>query len=121
MSSLGELLREYGNFKNRIKLDDLITKYPEGVSISRVLLEKTLNGETFYSYEFLEDPGAVFTAGGAMADIIDNLIDKVGDLNTLNVFLENEGAEKFKFEKTKSKNGRIYVKPIYIGTVKCKV
>ena len=120
MSFLGDLTKQQGNFKTRIKMDDLIEKYPEGVSICAVNKFASNVGEDYYAYEFLEDKGAYFTAGTAMNEIVDNWINELHGLDAVNQFLLNEGAEKFKFVKAKSKAGRTFTKPVYIGNVPCE-
>lgn len=117
MSIIGELIKLKNNTKERVRVEDLMAKYPEGVSIYEVMKCRSQTGEDYYQYLFLEDKGATFTAGGAMADIIDDLIANIGSLDGVNQLLKDEGAEKFKYVKEKSKAGRMYTKPIHVGTV----
>ena len=120
LSNFGNLVRSIGMQKSWLKIDEVIEMYPEGVSISRINTNKTMTGEMYYSYEFEEQPGYCFSAGGAMNDLIDDMIEEVGSLEKLNEMLAEEGAEIFKFEKTKSRSGRTYIKPIYINNAKWK-
>ena len=115
MSFLGDIAQQKCGYKIRIKMEDLMQKYPDGVSINWIDKLPNKAGGTFYAYSFDEDNSATFTAGTAMSDLVDEWIEKAGSLEAVNKYLKKEGSEKFKFVKTRPQTGRTYIKPMHIA------
>lgn len=113
MGFLRDIAQQKCGYKQRIKMEDLMNSYPEGVTVCWVDKITTHDGSEFYSYSFLEDKNACFTAGKAMNDLTDEWLETAGSIDELNKSLKSEPV-KFKFVKAKSKNGRTYIRPQFV-------
>ena len=102
-----------------IRIDELIKKYPNGVSITGIA-KNTYNGSTYPIFTFAEDPSKYFSGGMALAQLADGLIEEFdGDLAELNETLKREHL-KIKLTKTKTKRGYNFTKVIVVGIVKAE-
>ena len=115
MSKLSDIARAVtsnGGFtsgRQKIKIDDLIARYPDGVSITGVDIIK-YNGTRFPSFIFAEDDTCCFSGGLALIEMADAWVEAYdGDMQAINESLQREPV-RIKLEKTKTKNKRDYTR-----------
>ena len=95
--------------KEKIKLDEIIAKYPDGVTINGAnLVNSPKFDKNFWIFSFVEDDSKCFSAGGEMARIAEDWL-KFYDNNfaALNDDLEKYPL-KFKLNKIRTKKGFTY-------------
>lgn len=106
-TTLSELMTN----REKITMDALIIKYPNGVTVTGfdVLNSTDANGETdsYPIFVFAEDT-TKFCNGGAVLNKIVNvwLAHFDGDITACNKALESYNGVKLKFSKSTTKNGR---------------
>lgn len=93
----------------KIKIDELIRLYPDGVSITGVDII-SYEGSRFPSFAFAEDTTKCFTGGMALIQMADAWIDEYdGDMQAINDDLRAEPV-RIRMEKTTTKNKRTYTR-----------
>ena len=91
----------------RLKLDELISRYPEGVSITG-LEPAQYNDNEYYVYTFAEDKGLWFSGGGDLKKMGDKLLElSEGDITGLNAELKSDPI-RVKIWKGRTKRGNTY-------------
>lgn len=109
MSRLGNAIQKVNaasgltSGRTKIKTDDLIATYPDGVHITAIS-KNNYNGSSYYVYTFAEDPTKFFTGGMVVAEKTGLLLeDYDGDLAELNADLQKEYLPAI-FSKRRGKN-----------------
>lgn len=114
-----------GNFKNKalaattvtkimegrvkISTDELINKYPDGVTITGFDFMKGEDGK-YPVCIFSENPNECFFGGTALTAICDSWMDGYDDTEKCSADLAAEGGVKVKFSKGKTKTNRNFTK-----------
>lgn len=97
------------NGRQKIKIDELIARYPDGVSITGVDIIK-YEGSRFPSFIFAEDENCCFSGGLALIEMADAWVEAYdGDMQAINESLQREPV-RIKLEKVKTKNKRDYTR-----------
>lgn len=122
MSRLGNAIQKVNaasgltSGRTKIKTDDLIAGYPNGVHITAIS-KNNYNGSSYYAYTFIEDPTKFFTGGTVVTEKTDQLLDDYdGDLAELNADLQKEYLKAI-LSKKRGKNNREYTNVAFLGTV----
>lgn len=93
----------------KIKLDDLIARYPEGVSITGVDIIN-YEGSRFPSFTFAEDDTLCFSGGMALIQMADAWLEGYeGDIQAINEDLMREPV-RIQLEKVMTKSKRTYTR-----------
>ena len=101
----------------KIKLDDVIKTYPDGVSITGADIVDN-NGNSFPVFTFAEDENRYFSGGKALREMVEAWIeDYDGDLSAVNDDLRAEHV-KIKMRKVTTKGGKTFTAVTILGTVK---
>lgn len=101
----------------KIKLDDVIKTYPEGVSITGTDLIN-FNGNSFPVFTFAEDETKYFSGGKALREMVEAWIEEYdGDLSAVNDDLRTEHV-KIRMRKVTTKGGKTFTAVAILGTVK---
>lgn len=101
-----------GLFNNRQKLktENLIAAYPEGVTVTEF---RRFNGQDgpFWLVGFKEDPAVYFSATTVMTKILEDWTEKFGggDPKTASDALTADGGCRLKFHQEKTSAGKTYV------------
>lgn len=97
--------------ENRTKIsnDELITKYPEGVTVTGFDWMKGDDGK-YPVCIFMENPNECFFGGTAMTSICDAWMDGYENPADCSEALAKEGGVKIKFTKGKTKQNRNFTK-----------
>ena len=114
-----------GNFKNKavaattiselmenrtkISTDEVISKYPEGITITAFDWMKGENGQYPVAI-FKENDHECFFGGAALTSICEDWMDGYEDTKSCSDDLAAEGGVKLKFTKSKTKNNRTFTK-----------
>lgn len=94
--------------REKVKLDDLMTAYEDGVTIIAADLWKGENGD-YCAVNIAEDDKIYFTGGKALTEIVQGWVKGFdGDCEAMSKALTGEGGVKMKFEKTTTKAGRTF-------------
>lgn len=91
----------------KIKIEELIAKYPEGVSINAVARQTGKNGE-FCTFKFDEEPSMFFNGCTTLNGLVDVWVEGYGSVAAVNAALAEEGSVKVKIFLEIGKNGRTY-------------
>ena len=92
-----------------IKTDEIIAKYPEGISITGIG-KNTYNGDTYPVFTFAEEPTRYFSGGMSLSRLADGMFEEYdGDLAELNKDLQ-ESPLRVKLSKVKTKRGYNFTK-----------
>lgn len=94
--------------RTRIKIDDLIAAYPEGVTINGVAMAQ-YKGETYPIFFFAEDDTRYFTGGMALRNMVNAWLEEDPVLVEVNDWLAHEGL-KVNMEKVRTKSGNTYTR-----------
>lgn len=95
--------------RTKISTEELITKYPEGVTITGFDWMKGEDGK-YPVCIFSENPNECFFGGTALTYICDAWMEGYKDAEECSAALSNEGGVKVKFSKGKTKNNRNFTK-----------
>lgn len=97
--------------ENRVKIstEELISRYPEGVTITGFDWMKGDEGK-YPVCIFSENEGECFFGGTALTSICDAWMDGYEDPESCSADLAKEGGVKVKFLKGKTKNNRNFTK-----------
>ena len=100
-TTLSPLMEE----RERMSMDDIINKYPDGVTITGFDMINT-GGDT-YPILIIKEDDSIFLFGGAIMNNIchDWLEAFEGDISATNNALTGSGGCKVKFEKSRTKKG----------------
>lgn len=122
MSRLGNAIQKVNatsgltSGRTKIKTDDLIATYPDGVHITAIS-KNNYNGSNYYAYTFAEDPTKFFTSGTVVTEKTDELLDDYdGDMAALNADLRAEYLKAI-FSKRRGKSNREYTNVAFLGAV----
>lgn len=101
----------------KIKLDDVIKTYPNGVTITGAEMVSN-NGSSFPVFTFAEDTSKYFSGGKALREMVEAWIEEYdGDLGSVNDELRRESVI-IKMRKVNTKKGKTYTTVTIVGTVK---
>lgn len=101
----------------KIKLDDVIKTYPDGVTITGTEMVNN-NGSSFPVFTFAEDTSKYFSGGKALREMVEAWIEEYdGDLGAVNDELRRESVI-IKMRKVNTKKGKTYTTVTIVGTVK---
>ena len=93
----------------KIKTDELIKTYPEGVAVNGFDLI-TFNGGQFPVFTFIENPAQCFSGGKALQELVEAWLELCdGDIGEANAQLAAEPVV-LKLSKVKTKTGRDFTK-----------
>lgn len=95
--------------KTKISTDELITKYPEGVTITGFDWMNGDNGK-YPVCVFSENANECFFGGTALTEICESWMDGYTDCESCSADLQKEGGVKIKFSKGKTKNNRSFTR-----------
>lgn len=91
--------------KEKIQMDELIDKYPEGVTVTGFDIINT-NTDTFPVFVFKEDDSKFAFGGTILHNILDDFVAYYdGDIEKTSNELANSGGVKLKFYKSRTKTG----------------
>ena len=101
----------------KIKLDDVIATYPDGVTITGTEMVNN-NGSSFPVFTFAEDTSKYFSGGKALREMVEAWIEECdGDLGLVNDELQKEPVI-IKMRKVNTKKGKTYTMVTIVGTAK---
>jgi len=120
MNELKALAKKRAASGDYISINELIKKYPDGVTVNGLFLKKTRGGEAV-CFKFVEDPDKYFYAtGGDLKLTAEDWLDYCESLGeakpveiTASEMLEKEPV-KLKIEKIRTKNGNTYTKVVNV-------
>ncbi len=97
--------------RTRIKFDEIIDKYPDGITITAFDLFDDKKAGRYPVIAFAEDDTKFAMGGGKMfADIISSWYDQYGDGETASDALKAQGGVKMRFSRrTASASGFQYI------------
>ena len=106
--------------RNKVDLDDVIKKYPKGVTIVGFDLVETTNeageSETYPIIIIKEDPSIFFFGGSVLNKIVHKWIEAEGDtVENVSNALAGEGGVKVILKKGKTKSNRTVTTVEVIG------
>lgn len=91
----------------QFKVDDIIRKYPDGITVTAFGCWTKKDGSTLWPVLFDEEPYGFLWAGKVLQDILAEWLSGYnGDAVACSADLKAEGGVKIKFRKGKTKNGR---------------
>ena len=101
------------NGRTRIQINDIISNYPDGITITSFDIFKDRNAGTYPVIGFLEDDSKFAMGGGKMfTDIISGWYDECnGNAQAGSEDLKAQGGVKIKFSKRTSQRGFEYIYP----------
>lgn len=100
----------------KIKLDDLIAAYPDGVAVNGFDIVN-YQGATFPVFTFCEDASRYFSGGMALKNMANRWLEICGgNIEQANAELAKEPVI-LKMEKVKTKNKRDFTKVSVMGTL----
>lgn len=95
--------------RTKISTEELITKYPEGVTIIAFDFLTGDNGK-YPVCIFKENENECFFGGSALTDICTSWLDGYDTPEQASADLRESGGVKIKFIKSKTKNNRNFIK-----------
>lgn len=101
--------------RNKLTIDEIISRYPEGITVTGVDKLKGRHGEYAVGI-FAEEDGFYFNGGSAFTQIVDEWAPgyteegSATDYEALSADLAEAGGVKMKFEKTKTQSGNNFTK-----------
>lgn len=95
--------------RTKISTDDLITKYPEGVTITGFDFLTGDNGK-YPVCVFSENVNECFFGGSALTEICNNWMSDYETTASCSEDLAHAGGVKIKFVKARTKTGRNFIK-----------
>lgn len=97
--------------RTKISTDDVITRFPNGVTL--IAVDVIPNDKGGYPvFNIKEDPSIYFNGGAmAMKIVMEWLKEYDGDVDACSRALGSEGGCRVRFYKKQSKNGRTVVMP----------
>ena len=99
--------------RTKISTEELISRYPEGVTITGFDFLTGDNGK-YPVCIFAENENECFFGGSALTDICTSWMDGYELPEQASADLAAEGGVKVKFEKSKTKKGKTFIKPTVI-------
>ena len=100
----------------KIKLDEVIKAYPDGVSVTGAELINA-SGSTFPVFTFVENTAQYFSGGKALREMVEAWIEEYdGDLSTVNDDLKAEPV-RIKMKKVTTKGGKTFTTVTILGTL----
>lgn len=107
-------LSQLMNGRDKLKIDELIEKYPEGVTVVGFDIV-TAGADTYPVFIFEEDNSKFVNGGAIMHDICEGWVELCdGDIEIASASLANAGGVKIRFEKSITKTGRNVTLPIIL-------
>lgn len=92
--------------KTKLSTEEVIAKFPEGVTISAVDIFRDSEKDSFYAVcNIAEDSTVYFFAGQALTNMVMDFISECGNVDAVNEQLAKEPV-KIKMKKDKTKKGR---------------
>lgn len=95
--------------RTKISTDELITKYPDGVTITGFDFLSGDNGK-YPVCIFKENSNECFFGGSSLTDICNSWVDGYESTEQCSADLEASGGVKIKFIRSKTKSGRSFIK-----------
>ncbi len=95
--------------RTRISTDEILTKYPEGVTVYAFDFMNGDNGH-YPVCVFKENDNECFFGGSGLTDICEQWMAGYDTTEECSEALAAEGGVKIKFVKTRTKNNRTFVK-----------
>lgn len=93
--------------RTQYKVDDVISKFPDGITIIAFGCWTKKDGSTLWPVLFAEDPNGFLWAGKVLQDILAEWLGEYnGDAVEASNDLTAEDGVKIKFRKGKTKGGR---------------
>lgn len=93
--------------RNKISTDDVIKKYPDGITITGVDYVTLEDNVTYPVFTFEEDITSFYAGGTLLNNMFDRLIDKYGSIGLVNHVLDKEGGLKVRLSNgVTKKTGR---------------
>ena len=96
--------------RTRISTDEILTKYPEGVTITGFDFMNGSDGR-YPVCIFAENENECFFGGSALTEICEQWMTGYDTTESCSAALASEGGVKIKMVKTRTKNNRTFVKP----------
>lgn len=95
--------------RTRISTDEIITKYPDGVTITAF---DFMNGDNdhYPVCVFKENENECFFGGSGLTEICEQWLNGYDDTESCSAALAAEGGVKIKFVRTRTKNNRTFTK-----------
>ncbi len=91
--------------RDKIQMDDLISEYPDGVTVTGFDIINT-NADSFPVFVFAEDTSKFAFGGTILHNILDEFVSYFdGDIEKTSNELANSGGIKLKFYKSRTKTG----------------
>lgn len=90
--------------RTKVKNDDLIAAYPDGITITGF---DEINGQhgKYFVYQFQEDTTKFANAGMVLGKIFAEAIEQYGSLDSANLQLRKEGGLKVVLKKSTTRTG----------------
>lgn len=102
--------------REKIKMEELVRKYPGGVTIVAVdKIPDSKTGEMYSLFLFKEDTSVFATGGVVLNKIVDEWLKAYeGDVDMLNHDLHESGgvSVKFRYDRTSNGNNMVYCEVI---------
>lgn len=95
--------------RTKISTEELINKYPEGVTVTAFDFLNGDNGK-YPVCVFTENNNECFFGGTSMTDICNSWMEGYNTTEQCSTDLKAAGGVKIKFEKAKTKSGRNFIK-----------
>lgn len=94
-----------GNLE-KIKIDDLIAKYPDRISVTGVILVEYAD-TSYPAFTFAEDPTKYFTGGMALRKLVNDWLEEDPTLAEVNAELKADPLE-IRMQKIRTKSGNTF-------------
>ena len=95
--------------RTKISTEELISRYPDGVTITEFDFLSGDNGK-YPVCIFKENDNECFFGGSALTDICNTWFEGYDTTEACSADLKSSGGVKIKFVKSRTKNGRNYIK-----------
>lgn len=91
--------------KTKLDTDEVIKNFPDGITITGVDLMNASEGKTYPVIIFKEDENVYFNGGLILNKIVNEWVNQLGDIASVNAELEKEPVKvKLHMGKTSNKN-----------------
>ena len=102
------------NGRTKITMEEIMSKYPEGITIVAFDLINSGNGEQYATCIFKEEKDSFFNAGKVLTNICIDWVKEFNNCEEASQALLSVGGVKFKFNLTKTKKGQTCVVPVLV-------
>lgn len=109
VTSLSEVMQG----KDKMSVEEIISKYPDGVTIVAFDIVENGQGEQYSVYNIAENSNIFCNGGTVLNKVFNKMIDAFGDIDNANAELTKEPL-KVKLEKAKTKTGNNFTKVIVL-------